>query len=109
MVPDGTSPGQSQELIRVHLSRVIESSPVAGLKYIQEKLSSDLENNFYNPIELRRGLEEIEKLLLNILVDDSKLKECIEDIRYDVENGDGVLIFCEYKGNSSVSKREITE
>lgn len=94
---NGDSPGRSQELTRVHLSRVVESSPLAGLTFVNQKIDSDLNSKFFNSNSLENGLEKIKIILENMLVDDSKLKTCIENIRMEVENEDPVLIFCEFK------------
>ena len=40
-----------------------ESSPAAGLTYIESKLNEDLEANFYDALELRNGLQEIRSII----------------------------------------------
>lgn len=104
---NGDSPGRQQELLKVHLSRVVESSPAAGLKYVTEKLDEDLENKYYEGDKLRYDLEKINYILTDIVLQDPKLDFCIENIRGNIESGEPILIFCEYKDTINYLKNRL--
>nr|ANV79213.1 hypothetical protein [uncultured Candidatus Thalassoarchaea sp.] len=103
----GEMAGRQDTLVKVNLSRMVESSPVSGLSFIEKKLTKNLEKKYYNGKNLRSDLKEIQRILNKILNDDSKLDACKEVMKEEVKNGKPVLIFCEYKETLRYLKNEL--
>ena len=106
---NGDRPGIPDTLVKVNLSRFVESSPMAGLNFIERKLSENLEDKYYEGKSLRSDLIQIHKILTEMLENDTKITACISAIRKEVERGDPVLIFCEYKGTLRYLKEKLGE
>lgn len=92
----GISPGKSEELHRVLLSRMIESSPPRGILGIRNLLKRDLESEFYSGNKLRNDLQFLEEKLIETISHDKKFKALTDYMRDIVNEGHGVLIFAEY-------------
>ena len=92
----GISAGQSAELHRVLLSRMIESSPPRGISGIGNLLQRDLESEFYSGKKLRNDLQFMEEKLIETISHDKKFKALTDYMREVVNDGQGVLIFAEF-------------
>ena len=106
---DRESPGKSEELYRVCLSRMIESSPAMGIRFVEYLLEKDLDSIFFHSDSLRDKLEKMKLILKDILDNDKKLEALVEYIKDDVEKGDPILIFAEYKETVRYLKERLEE
>lgn len=91
------SPGQKDELTRVHLHRSFESSPKQGLNAVSGMLSKNLEKKYFDAKTIRKNLEEIREIFEDQKSANQKLDACLDYIKDAVLDGQKILIFCAYK------------